>query len=477
MTITNRPYQYCWSKNEIAFSFLLTDLSATGLYGQIRIFYALPGVSTFTDMGQVFELVPDSEGTITLPVQQYIDALLKYILPDIRETITVADKQAIKFYISYRQITDDDPDADWTNDDDNTILALKGGIEKNKWLGNNYFVNYQEAGKYFLTWHPNNSFVFANENVFLTFWNLLPADANYTLKVIKYCTDATTVTVTTSFYASSTLYHFFINPDVFDFSDPTGKILYYYTAQVFDNTDTAISELRTFYIEKRPVYVFYELLFHNSLGGFQNLRTISDINLTYDRALIESENNTGIIHTSILLRKKYKGDAGYKREKERQLSLMELLASKNVFMLIDRMYCRVVNLQDSQDTGTEKDKKFNFLLEWSLSESNEVFTPANKIFNYLGTGAYPLSFVVASVTEADGGGDYDAILTWDPADPLPTDYTIKLVNVTNDITILFEHIGTTNTYTIPVNTAIDYLISIKSNYPTTSSAYSPTITL
>src|SRR5204863_8808644 len=81
-------------------------------------------------------------------------------------------------------------------------------------------------------------------------------------------------------------------------------------------------------------------------------------------------------------RRIYKGNAGLlkTRTKKQQEALMELFVSKSIYELIDGRWVPVLNLKQSQELGSRKNIIDGFPIEWSLSESNEVYTPKLKTF-------------------------------------------------------------------------------------------------
>jgi hypothetical protein len=158
------------------------------------------------------------------------------------------------------------------------------------------------------------------------------------------------------------------------------------TAQVFEGT-TAVSSLRTMMIEHRPNYAWYELVFHNSLGGIDSVVVRGDVNEVFERNAEESEGGkttNWLAETQshnqyaymITQQRVFKGDAGYQRSKAAQEALMDLMMSKSIYQRIESKWVPVVGLAKTIDLGIRMDATPSFPIEWKLSEVNEVYTPS-----------------------------------------------------------------------------------------------------
>ena len=156
--LSERPHQYCFSKNEIRYVFDIADPDRAGLFLQVKLFVAT--MDGAFEILHTFEgLKPTAAGKVVLPIHAYIDSKLRYVLPDITATKTDAGNQLCRFYIHYREVEDATPDPAWTETESaNERIAMKGGIEKHKAARNNFFINYFTGAKPFMTWQPANRF-------------------------------------------------------------------------------------------------------------------------------------------------------------------------------------------------------------------------------------------------------------------------------------------------------------------------------
>ncbi|NNV57362.1 hypothetical protein [Limnovirga soli] len=392
MTLDERPYSYCYSKNEIRYVFTLADLSRVDLLLQVKIMYAEMGSSSFTEL-ITLPLIPNADGKIYFYLQSYLNSLVNAVSPIPATTITNANDSCRQFYIEYREVDADNLDREFvTTESDHVCVVIKGGIEYHKSSRNNIFINYIESDKPFLTWQPTNRFIYANELVYLSFLNFDEAGFIVKIDMVGVSGAATSYSLN---YNEETgfLYHLFLQPYDLELESLLGEPIYYFNVTITDvaGTTDKVNAYR-FYIEYRPVYDSYDLVYTNSLGGADGVRVMGETNINYEKS--SDAVNTGIdvnewnsnrrkaknSTTNILLQRNYKGDIGLIRTKEQQEAFMDILASKNINMVIDTRMIPVNSIQKGQQLGNRLDDLFSFPLEWQLAEQNEVFTPSYKTF-------------------------------------------------------------------------------------------------
>jgi hypothetical protein len=427
LSLTERPHIISFSKNEIRYVFLLTDLTRPGLYLQVKLLYGDVGTTPITIL-QTFDLKPDSVGNVYLYIQQYLDSLLDYVVPSISSRYTTANKQACNFFIHYREITDADQDPDWIETEQSSYYprtAVKGGIEKHKQSRNNFFIHYFPVQKPFLTWLPSGRFVFPDENIFLSFLNQHISTAGYKIRVTAYNTAGTSVTyILLMPELNALIVHMKADPATLAIASHLTGSLYYYDVSILNNINQAVANPYRYYIEYRPKYYYYDLLYNNSLSGFDFVRVKGDIDESFDREFEEIDGGFNLNdwtdkvkmhetkHAGLTVRRKYKGDVGYQRTKNQQGALVELLVSSEIYHFINNRWVPLLTLQKDQDLGFLSDKKRSFPIEWSLSESNEVYTPVELNF---GEGAISPEVIIG-----DDGGDGDCIaITFEGSPALP----------------------------------------------------------
>jgi hypothetical protein len=395
-TITERPNSICFSKNEIRYRYTLDDLSRAGLYFEVKLWYKYEG-GTYA-IYTTEKLKPTSDGVVTFYLQQYIDSLLK---PDFRDAslLNVADKQWVYFYIDTREVWDEDTTTEFTtHEEGNERLAILAGIEKHRYGRNNFFINYFDVRKPFLTWIPTNRFIFINQPVFLSVLIKAGSTANLAIKVDWKATDGTIGDFTENLdEEAGYIFHLNVHADILGLTSVlAGKKLYYYDVSIINTaTDAVVIDAYRFYINYDYFYNYYDLIYFNSFRGIDTIRVrgevVEGIDRQYDdadggfgssewNAIIKSAENKQV---GIVGRKYYKGDIGYLNNKKEQQVLAEMLLSPYILQKIDSRFVPLLCMSKSKDFRNSADTRWSFPIEWQLAETNEVFTPE---WINLGTG-------------------------------------------------------------------------------------------
>ncbi len=393
MTITERPYQFNWSKNDIRYVFNLTSgpLNQTA---QVKILYDEAFGSSFTELITLIDFIPDEDGNVYLYIQGYLNSILDYDLPATTDSILVASSQAKKFSIHYREVSDDDPDPEWIETEEGTeTVVLKGGIEKTKHAGNNFFVNYFEVSTPFLTWLPTNRFIYADQPNFISFLNTGASSIGYKLKFSFVDIAGNAYSYETTFSEDGRVFHLNVsatNGAFPAFTDP----LYYFDVLVTTAGGAALTSSYRFYVEFRPVYEYWDMGYHNSLGGFDNARIIGETTISVHKNFLETGGGKdltawnsfmrpgNLLHGGISKRTNFKGDIGYQKTKEENEVLQEVLVTPSIWQRNSDYWIRVLNMQETQDLRTSKSTMFSFPVEWQIASEEEVFTPVNKNFGF-----------------------------------------------------------------------------------------------
>lgn len=390
-SVIERPAVVSFTKNEIRYVFQSTDITAVGFYLQVELYVKelKPG-SVFVPV-KTFNLKPNSDGKTYLYINDRIDTKTSYVLPSVQYLTTNANLQAVQFYVLFREITALTPDPDFIETESAKVrTALKGGIEKQKFSRNNYF-NYQSTNKLFFTWQPQNRFVFSNENLFLAMYI---TGANRKLKItIKKLNGSTVNNEQTVDFSAGIFWHLNISPGHLNISGLAGgDPIMYYEVSITDNAGSILYNPYRLYLEYRPLYTYYDLGFHNSLGGFDTVRVKGDTTWSIDRDITEVEGALSLDgfdssrklgefgHGYITKRDTYKGDIGFIRTadgsmKTPQEVMVELLISISIWQLLDTRWIQVIGVQRGLDLRKSSDKKFSFPIEWAIPFYNSVFTP------------------------------------------------------------------------------------------------------
>jgi hypothetical protein len=384
--VIERPPQFNFSKNEIRYIFQTDDLATqTNVYVQIQLYYSL-NFTTPVLLG-TFNLQPLASGLTYFYANAYLDSLLQFDLPVNGSPVTPATEQHLQTYVYFREINDANPAPVFINTESSHIrTVIKGGIEKQKWSRDNFFVNYVATQKPFFTWQPNEKYVQYDEAVYLTVFLQDSTISTKALQVVAYDKTGHSVTSYSNLNGSNAfLYHLNISPSFLGLANN----LYCYQVAVVDQAahTTYYTEQRQFYYDYRPLYITYDLLFMNSLGGVDTLRVRGDTTKSYNADYIDADGGLNVSDWSSTVKPAdrlqagkyredhFKADAGWCVDESAQDRLLELLMSPAIYMYKDSRYVPLIHITKSNDLRNASDKKFSFPLEWQIAINHEVFTP------------------------------------------------------------------------------------------------------
>jgi len=387
--INERPHEFCYSKNEIRYIYTVDDLSRAGLYFQVKLVIGADEII-------LPPLKPNSDGKVYVWLQQYIDSYLTYNIP-FANAITYATSQSINFYVAVREVHDADlnPDYDVT-ENAHVRIALKGGIEKNRYGRNNFF-NYHTDNLNWLTWQPSNRMIGLNEPVILSALVKLGNTNNMHLRATWVATNGATGDIDISLSDTSCyIVHCKVDTTTLGIIAALGvRKLHYYDVWIERSVlvpgsgiDTSpITAHYRYYINYNKYYSSYDFIYTNSLSGVDVARAVGETTSTVKRVAQQSEGGFGNdewqtlikgadrTYSSITLNRNYKGDFGYRQSFEEIDCLNDLLASKCIYQILDSRMVPILALQETQALGKSTDKLYSFPIEWQYAEDNEVYTP------------------------------------------------------------------------------------------------------
>jgi hypothetical protein len=384
LTITERPFLFSFSKNDIRYK-LNVGNAAAGVAVEIELYKNATLISPFT-------LYPDSNGDIYCYVDDFLDSFLAPQLPELDgPVIQPVTDQFTSFYIRYRLTSD--PAGQWSSDIANTRMAILGGVEQMKFKRNNFFVSYFDVNRPFLTWQPSGTrFVYQDEQHFLTCLSLLQV-TGITVTVKTTFTDASESTKTINYVNADAAYLFRIKTGINDLElhiiDPT-KTIHYYEVSVTDTTTgDIIANAYRFYVEYRPLYDSKDLFFFNSISGIDSARATGEFLWKVETKTEDVEHtvfyntyNTKApqaqySQTNTTKRDTYIGDIGWSRSRAAQEALVEILVSKGRYTIIGDTWITLVNLKETVDLRLTTDKKWSFPVEFTFGYADRSFTPKN----------------------------------------------------------------------------------------------------
>lgn len=335
----------------------------------------------YTDLSS-WKLKPNPDGSVFIPIQQYIDSVLTTVFPD--GNFTNASAQTCYFYMVSREVYEGHTNPDYvTSEDVHLRLALKAGIEKHRYARNNFFVNYFDTEKPWMTWQPSKRMVWADQPHYLTAF-LKSGTANQSVLRIKYSNIAGVISnLNIPITTAGWMLHIKVDPA--SLGIPV-EGLYYYEIALLHGDDIVLNDYR-FYINYDTIYKSFDLICSSSLAGIDAVRVTGEVSMAIDRNYVETEGSFKVNEWSetiksheasqngITYRRTFKGDMGHQRTIREQESLIDILLSKNIYQIIDGRFVPINILQKSIILRKTTDKLISLPVEWSLSEENESYTP------------------------------------------------------------------------------------------------------
>lgn len=399
--LTKRPYKFSYSKNPIQYAFQISNPGSPGCAMQIEL-YSLDIGTTLpaSGLGTLIAsdtLTPNPDGSVDFFCEDLLDSVLDWELPTGTGPMTVT-KQICQYFIRYRQITKANPAPAWISDSGSLLIALKGGVAKEKFDRNNFFSAYLVTERPFLTWQPADHPIGETELRYLTYLHVENNQFLLTLKARAVWSDGTQETISVDLppVATSPLFHLPVGLDQLGLATlhPTLQ-LWYYDVWIEDGQGLQYAAPFRLAVDHRWFYHDFSFVYHNSLGGIDTVRVCGDydIQVVLDSVDIQmaarlTASAAGVLPTefaSINISKYevYKGDVGQLHSRGMQESLQELLLSESVYRKVAGRWLRVVNMQKAQDLTPSDDTKYSFPLQWRYTFENVSFTPFGKD---LGTG-------------------------------------------------------------------------------------------
>jgi hypothetical protein len=336
-------------------------------------------------------LTPNPDGSVEFFCEDYLNSQLDWELPSLaNDNVLALSKQIKKFYIRYRQITKGNPSPAWATEEEHLRTVIKGGIAKEKWDRNNFFINYLPAQKPFLSWLPDKHFIGLEERRYLTYFHDDGDTPALLLKARVVYTDGTQDATQKAFpdLADSLLFHLPAGLQQLGlYGLQPAKQIWYYDVSVEDAGGNVYAGSYRMYADYRKYYNTFSFVYHNSISGMDTLRIRGDYDIELQLNTTDIQQATGgdfsgqILPTenasiNISGYKTFDGDAGWMNTRKMQEALEDLLLSDGVYReLFGKRWLRVVNLQKTQKFGSKDDTIWSFPLKWRYTFDNTQFTP------------------------------------------------------------------------------------------------------
>jgi hypothetical protein len=395
ITVLQRPYTRNWSGNPIHYRLYSAAAEADAtIYFQIRVLFKRLDQADFSNIIE-FPYTP-VKGTAKIDIQDILDGLLEHELPYLVDGISpyLSSKATGKFYIHYREITTAEPDPDWTEtEEENELLVVKGGISFEQWRGDNYWTNYFDITKPFLTWKKSGDLHSVDEKIWLAWLNLTeiyPGDIRIK-RTVRFTDGSENVAYYDNPVNENQIGYFPVGATQLQLEiiDPA-KHIYWWEIQVM-NTGTnpyePVSELFRFYLDNRPDENATTLHYRNSLGGLDPARIRGVIDYTAQREFSQTERivlhdyfsnyfikgRVGAENSTEL--KVMKGNIGH-LGKEQQDRIRDLHLKREVWQERQEKWLPILLLTGTQQLLTSKDQLFDMPLEWTIASGGNLhYTP------------------------------------------------------------------------------------------------------
>lgn len=476
--LMERPHRYSYSKNPVRYFFNITNPDTPGCALEVELYIQDIDGDTGTLINSV-TLYPNSDGEVYFYCEDMLDAYLDWQLPDLADNDVVAVKSQIKkYWIRYRQVSAFNTVPAWATEENNIRLVIKGGVAKEKFSRNNFFVNYLVDEKAFLTWLPENHLIGAEERRYLTYFhNSEDLSPELFLKARTVYVDGTQETATKSFPALSETRLFHVPAGIAQLGlldlHPD-KQLWYYSVSVEDAGGNVFANPYRLNVDYRQFYDVFSFVYHNSLGGVDTVRVKGDYDIEVTRDFTETqsvlsydydfattlpiENGAiNITHYDV-----YKGDVGWLNTSIMQDALKDMLLSGSVYRVVFGRWLPVMHLQKTQKMRAKEDTKWSFELQWRYTYDNTQYTPAGRNFgigvndelpgDIYGTCTAPVALAVELLEYVAGGAKYR--FTWSEVGGAVA-YEIYIQNNTEQ-TELLPQVVDTNTVDVVLADEGDY---------------------
>lgn len=398
ITVYKRPNDRCWSGNPIHYQLYSGTAAADAtIVFEIKIKFKRADAAAYSDI-VVLPYNPVN-GYADVDIQDILDSLMDYEVPYIIDPPEYASPLFCRqitglFYIQFREITTIDPDPAWVDTESaNELFVIKGGIAFHKWRGNNYWENYFDPLKPFLTWQQSARLASLGERMYVAWLNLTDADpADLRMRRKLVFTDASEYTYDHNFPSNKYDVVYFpagATQLLLDEVFPT-KEIWYWTLQVW-NLDTGLpeSEEYKYELDNRNDYNGITLNYRNSLGGLDSVRVRGTIEYNLQREfaqqghIVQHDYFTGgfisgkikAANSTELLQ--YKGDIGH-LNKEEQDRLRDIHLQREVWWEISKKWLPILAMTGSTKKGTTEDQLWGMPIEFAISSGGDrYYTPDN----------------------------------------------------------------------------------------------------
>jgi hypothetical protein len=414
ITVTKRPSSRNFSGNPVHYELTSAQAAADpSIYFEIRLMFRYIG-AVFFEIHR-WPYYP-TNGVASISVQDLLHSQMDAQLPTIINSrdMQLADKQTGQFYIEFREISTASPNPSWeTTETDFICQVVMGGINYFHWRGNNFWVNYFDVKKPFLTWQQSGRLADINERMFLA-W-LCTNTANVKIRCKITFTDMTTLTVESNLQSGVNGCTYFVPSgwkqwDLSLIETQESKKVFYWEIYVVDLTDPInpanCSELFKYERSGRWNLNDICLNYRNSLGGVDSVMILGVVDQTLDYQFQQQSRTfkpdyfnqhfitAQTIITDTLEQKTWKGDLGH-LGKEEQDRLRDAQLQRDVWMEANGKWWPINIITRNFKLRSTNDMRFTMPIEFTLAyDGGSYYTPASV---NLGDGVFTDNVCLATV--------------------------------------------------------------------------------
>ncbi|WBO86243.1 SprB repeat-containing protein [Hymenobacter yonginensis] len=301
----------------------------------------------FTAVGTELEQPADRDGRTSFQVQELLAPYLDYHVPapagPVAERATALFK---RFFLRHAQVAGNPPVKGPSTGAEQHYVLL-GGLSFTEAQARTWFDDYQPRHKPFLTWEPNDKWVFAGQPEFLYFQALAPTPSVRMLAELRFDDNTSQVLPLGELEGVRQF-------EVFCFGVGFGQLnlarlpaerrdkVVSWQVSVVDDDGRRLSEVRRYHLDRLPPATCRYLLYANSLGGMNTFvargEAQQDAEVTGDQVEVQLpldydplRGDTAVLERE--LRPVLKLASGVHLGRAEHLGLQELLLSRRVLLL------------------------------------------------------------------------------------------------------------------------------------------------
>lgn len=266
------------------------------------------------------------------------------------------------------------------------LFSVDGGFSKiflNNYLANgkNFYDDFLLDTKSFLTWSPVKKIGW-NQHDFLFF--ITHSADYYYYKIIAYFKNSQTEEIDSEQALLNAYTLAWVNSSYLanqlDSIDTIDNVIDYYTVQVFNSQDEAVTEQKTYYIDRGTYPQNRQFIFKNSLGAYDIicLKGISEHVNGINRTVGYFQTKEAISFSEFI--ENYKAASGFLVTHYNDLSsaqryITELFNSREIYEILGKEIIPVIPTGDKLKVKKDDEFLYSFVFEYSYAYTDEYFSP------------------------------------------------------------------------------------------------------